>query len=256
MAEIKYHDNNGPKKYETDINGYYANNWDPCGHYADDEYIRVYFRIDCPAYRSGNNFMQFDNANEHNAFYNEMAETLIPLGWSFNEIKPGCYGTDGKKGKAHLYVHPDQVSGTVLKKDVKAIAEALAEQRTFSIRWVDLYETVFDYTDDEYRAYLETRKNDVTTYILSHSKTTRKNLFKRTGDIIMDAALSVRRKRVGLTDGCCICGDKVETDFISSIVNELVKTGYLVKFERDNDLYIRTINKTEQRKLKLCLEAS
>ena len=250
--KIKYHDTTIYPEYGADHK--LLDNWDPNGAYGDNEYVKVHFNINCPAYRSGSYFMQFDNRDEQKAFYNEAAEALIALGWSVNEIEPGAYGTDCKKGKAHLYVHPDSLSGSVLKNDVRSIAEALSNRETFSMRWVNLHDTVYDYTDIEYKSYLETRADDIKAYILKHAKTTRRQFFVRSGDIVMNAGLSVRRKRIEKTDSGIIEGDRMETEVVSAIIEELINTGYLVKFERDNELYIRTINKTEQRQKKLYIE--
>ena len=250
---IKYHDNNDTKRYETDESGALANNWDPAIEYGENEYINAYFRTDCPAYRQGAAFMQFDNREEHNAFYNEVAAALMPLGWSFNEIEPGVYGTDGTKGKAHIYIHPDMVSGSVLKNEVQAMAEALNNRKTFSLRWVDLYETVYDYTDNEYLQYLNTRTEDIKKYILSNAKTKRRNTFTYMSEIKRGAALSVRRKRIGKTDSGVYHGDAMESAVVDSIVSGLIEVGYLVQPSSRDDL-IRTINKTEQRQRKLYIE--
>ena len=251
---IKYHDNNGTKKYETDSAGALADNWDPSIEYPNNEYISVYFRTNCPAYRSGAAWMQFDNEDERTAFYNEVAEALIPLGWSFNELAPGVYGTDGTNGQAHIYIPPDSVSGSVLKNDIEAMAQALSNRKTFSLSWVDLYETVYDYTDNQYKSYLESCIEDIKGYVLRHAKTKRRNLFIRRGSLAMDAGLSVRRKRIGTTDSGVYHGDRMETKVVSSAIDSLIDAGYLIAHNHNGDQYIRTINKTEQRQKKLYIE--
>ena len=46
-------------------------------------------------------------------------------------------------------------------------------------------------------------------------------------------------------------GGGVIGEYIASVINFLIGTGYLVKIEIDGNILIRTINKTEQKRKKL-----
>lgn len=248
---ILYHDNTTGVQY---INEHLADNWDATIEYPDNAYVDVHFRTHCPSYRQGMG-IGFKSDIENKAFSNDMAEVLISLGWSVNKIDNDCYGTDATKGKSHLYVHPDDLSGSVLKNEVRTIAEALRENKTFSLRWVDLYETVYDITDDEYKAYIEGKRKEIYGLVLNSAKTTRTNLYKYTNDVLYYVARKIRLKRIGITDSCGRMFDKVEQETILGMITELIDRGYLVRHDTsDGYMCIRTINKTEQRQRKLPIE--
>ena len=59
-----------------------------------------------------------------------------------------------------------------MKNDIKEIAEALEKRESFYLRYVDLYETVYDITDQEYEEILTRKDEEIMTAILTHTSHT------------------------------------------------------------------------------------
>lgn len=240
---IKYHDNINGTQYGADHK--LTNNWNPDGEYKDNEYCKVYFRIECPAYMQGKYPCNFDDDKDRVSFRKEVRAIMENLGWCFSND----YDCKPTKEKSHLYIHPQDISGEMLKKEVKQLAEAFEKNQTFYLRWVDIYDTVFDITDEEYTEYLDTQKDKIKSLLLSYCKTTRKNLFKNCLDVTNSIAGEVRLHRINDKDG--YYGERAfTTNYINTVVDELIKQGYLVLAGRTDVKLIRTINKTEQKRVK------
>ena len=168
------------------------------------------------------------------------------LGW---EIDDSSFCMTIRKGKAHLYLHPQDFSGIVLKNDIKRIAEALDDRGTFTIRWVDIYETVYDISDEEYNAYLETRHNELRKLLFECCKTKRTNRYWFRHDIIDGLG---RKFRLPLVDCRSVYDSNSQADeFINRVIDELEKEGYLVTISQNGFDYVRSLNKTELKKAKL-----
>lgn len=244
---IKYHDNINGTQYGADHK--LTDNWNPDGEYKDNEYCEVYFRIECPAYMKGKYPCNFDDDKDRISFHKEVREILEDLGWYFSN----GYSCELTKGKSHLNIHPQNISGEILKKEVKQLAEVFENNQTFYLRWVDIYNTAFDITDEEYTEYLDTQKDKIKSLLLSYCKTTRTNLFKNCLDVTNSIAGEVRLHRINDKDG--YYGERAFTaNYINTVVDELIKQRYLVIAGRIDVKLIRTINKTEQKKLKLYID--
>lgn len=153
---------------------------------------------------------------------------------------------------AYLYAHPQQFSGIILKNDVKKIAEAIDAMELSSIRWVDLYETVYNISDSEYEEYLIGKKKEIRELLFRKSATTRTNKYYSAFDVARHIAWKIRLSRLGYNDGKQY-GSGQTIDYILKVAEEMISEGYLKCFEQDGVKYIRSLNKTEQKKLKLIL---
>lgn len=242
---ILYHDNNIYPKYGPD--GKLLNNWDETADY-ENEYANVHFRIETPAYDlQSHSFSQEDRVR----FRAEAVAIFLLLGWT--PEAPECSGacTTVRKGKAHLYLHPQDFSGELPKNEVGAVARALERNETFSLRWVDIYETVYDMPDEAYLAYLKSKSETIRAEILAASRTARRNQFRRDYEVACHVAFIVGFKRAGETD-LSSGGAGKTANFITEMILQLIAEGYLVTSKaRDGSRLIRTINKTEQRQRKL-----
>lgn len=245
---IKYHDNKHGQQYGEDHK--LTNNWNPDGEYSDNEYIDVHFRLNTPSYyRSGG--VGFTNDIDRNNFFNEVVEVFKKLGWvvTKEDMFGGCPTTDN--GKSHLYCHPQDVSGEVKKNEVKIVAEALQDNKHFTIEWVDLYNDVYDITDEQYTEYLDTKRNEIKRLLLTHSKTTRKNLYIDCWAVAKFVADEVKLHRITDKSESYYKRGAFTIDYVSSVIDDLIEQGYLVQANRTDVKLIRTINKTEQKKKKL-----
>ena len=139
---IKYHQNGIGNEYGAD--GKLTDNWNPSADYGN-EYVKVYIRINVSSYDCAAGF--FNSETDRENFYTE-ASKLIK---SFGILEDCGYSVEHSKEKqAYLYVHPQNISGVIRKNDVKKVAEAFDNMENVSVRWVDLYATVYVMTDAEY----------------------------------------------------------------------------------------------------------
>lgn len=240
---IKYHENDVGLKYGPD--GHLTNNWNPNKDYGN-EYVRVYFRIDTPSYHYQNGFSNEITSEE---WHNEASSVIKSFGiledsgWKVENTSEKC---------AYLYAHPNNISGIVKKNDVKAIAEKISHMTLSSIRWVDLYETVYVISDDEYNSYLDSKKDIIRKELFKKSATTRATKYYHVTDVARNVAGTVRLSRLGLNDGKNYGGGQT-IDYIVDVARSMISEGYLKDFEQNGNLYIRSLNKTEQKNLSYLL---
>ena len=238
---IKYHQYGIGNEYGEDHT--LTNNWNPDIDYGN-EYVRVYFRIDTPSYHYERGF----SSTEDRDSWDTEVSNLIS---SFGIMEDSGYKVDnGKEKCAYLYAHPQQISGVILKNDVKRIAESINNMKLSSIRWVDLHETVYVISDNEYNEYLDGRKDEIRKALFEKSATTRATKYYAAFDVARNIAGMVRLNRLGLNDGKNY-GSGQTIEYILSVADEMIAEGYLKYFEEDGFKYIRSLNKTEQKKSKL-----
>lgn len=241
MQKIKYHQNGIGNEYGADHR--LTDNWNPDLDY-ENEYVKVYFRIDTPLYDYSSGFNTIEDRDK----WNTEASNLIK---SFGILEDSGYHVEnGKEKCAYLYAHPQDISGVILKNDVKKIAEAISKMELSSIRWVDLYETVYVISDNDYEEYLDKKKDEIRKVLFKTAATTRTTKYYDAFAVARSIAGSVRLNRLGLNDGKNYGGGQT-IDYILKVVDKMIEEGYLKYFERDGYKYIRSLNKTEQKKLKL-----
>lgn len=124
------------------------------------------------------------------------------------------------------------------------LQKALEKRNSFCLRWVDLYETVYDMTEQEYEEALSLDDEKIRNAILKDCKTTRINKFYYVTDVVrcFSNCFGIKQIRKEKCSGIVMC-------HIAKIIETMVKEGYLVS-ARDGEM-IRTINKTEQKQRKL-----
>ena len=238
---IKYHQWGTGNEYGANFE--LTDNWNPNADYGN-EYVSVYFRIDTPLYDCSYGF----HSDEDRERWNTEASELIK---SFGIMDGSRYDIERSKEKcAYLYAHPQSISGVILKNDVKIIAEAISKMELSSICWVDLYETVYVISDDEYEEYLNGKRDEIRKVLFEESATTRTTKYYNIFDVARSLADKFRLNRLGINDGKNY-GSGQTIKYILNVANEMIKEGYLKFFERDGEKYIRSLNKTEQKKSKL-----
>lgn len=241
MDKIKYHQNGIGNEYGAD--GKLTDNWNPDYDYGN-EYVKVYFRINTPSYHYNNGFDTEDNRNK----WNTEANNLIK---SFGILEDCGYAVEHNKDKqAYLYAHPQDISGVVLKNDVRKIAKAISNMNLSSIRWVDLYETVYVISDDEYEEYLDGKQEEIRKALFEKSSTTRTTKYYNVYDVVRHIAKAVKLNRLGLNDGENYSGGQT-VDYVLKMADKMIEEGYLKCFVDGDIKYIRSLNKTEQKKMKL-----
>lgn len=239
---IKYHQYGIGNEYGEDHT--LTNNWNPDNDYGN-EYVKVYFNIDTPTYDYRNSWKK----EEREAWRKEINNLIA----SFGILEDSGFKVEnGKEKCAYLHAHPQQISGVILKNDVKKVAEAISNMELSSIRWVDLRETVYVISDNEYQEYLNGRKEEIRKALFEKSATTRTNKYCAAFDVARNIASTVRLNRLGLNDGKNY-GSGQTIEYILSVADKMIEEGYLKYFERDGVKYIRSLNKTEQKQSKLMI---
>lgn len=239
---IKYHQWGTGNEYGANCE--LTDNWNPNADYGN-EYVSVYFRIDTPLYNDC--IYDFKSDEDSEKWHAETSELIK----SFGVMDGSIYDIERSKEKqAYLYAHPQSISGVILKNDIKRIAEAISKMELSSICWVDLYETVYVISDDEYAEYLNGKKEEIRKVLFEESATTRTTKYYNIFDVARSLADKFRLNRLGINDGKNY-GSGQTIDYILNVANEMINEGYLKFFERDGEKYIRSLNKTEQKKSKL-----
>lgn len=245
MSEfIKFHDNTLPGLgYGAD--GKLLDNWDPDKDYGN-EYAKVYFRINCPLYMRGKYSCSFDCKEDHLIFDRDVEEVFTKLGWKVDKFPDGGCCMEISKGKQSLYLHPQSFSGCVQKNEVGKIAETLRSQNSsFKLEWVDVYENIYDVTDEEYKAMLLQKKEKAQELILEKAKTTRRSFFVNREDVEDRVSLKIRVNRVREKGAPVV--DLITPEFVKGLVDGLIAEGLIIPC---GDKLIRSANKTELKKIR------
>lgn len=240
MEKIKYHQNGTEWDYDAD--GTLKDNWDSSQDYGD-EYVKVYFRLDTPSYAN----FSFETENAREAWHSEASTVLKTLG-----IREDC-GYDVERSpekEAYLYLHPQNVSGVVRKNDVRKIAEAFSTMKLSTLRCVDLYETVYVMSDPEYVAYLDTRKAEIHQKLFTEAQTRKTSSYVCAFDVASYVASCVTLRRLGDDNRT----EALTAKYVLAEAEKMADSGYLKSFVNENGKYIRSLNKTEQRKTKLNMD--
>ena len=242
---IKYHENG--KGYEYGADHTLTNNWNPDADYGN-EHVDVHFHIDTPTF---DGFSGFFKSNEDRDNWDNEADNLIK---SLGILQDSGFTVENSKEKqAYLYAHPQDISGVIRKNDVKRVAEAIDNMELSSIRWVDLYETVYVISDEEYEEYLNGKRDEIRKELFAKAATARTTKYYNAFDVARSLAGKFRLSRLGLNDGKNYGGGQT-IDYILNVANEMIEEGYLKFFEQNGEKYIRSLNKTEQKQMKMKFE--
>lgn len=215
----------------------------------NNEYANVHFRIDAKHYKYP--FTEYEGYDEDvEAYNNEVASIFNSIGWKIKEDKYNIGCETRVNGEENLYIHPQDFSGIVLKNNIKNVYEALENAATFELRHVNIYETHYIMDDAEYKKKLDLVKDNIKEELINMFVTKRKNLYVNEYSI-KDIVNKFIINRVGVKEDINHRGFTHE--YMVNILNELVELGYILKNIINNTSCYRTINKAEQKKLKVCL---
>lgn len=218
------------------------------------KYKNVYFRISCPLYR-GNWGIGFQSQEDKELFYKTVKDLFLNDGWEIKNKKylssSGCPRVI--KNKQELYLHPDMFNGVVVEDNIQYIEQLIKTCGLLSYRCADVYEEVFDITDEEYLKILESKQTQIKQDILTIYKTKRSNLYITDTWTPLNRVLNKYKiKRLSHFIGVVSSND-IDIQWIIQVFEKLINEGKIVTAECKNGTGYRTINKTEQKALKICL---
>lgn len=225
----------------NDVSGGYFNKkeWIDNGN---GNLAKVYFRINTIGFNSM--YGNFENITDREAFRSEISEIIK----SFGIIEDCGY----KKYGAYLFAHPNDISGIVEKSRIKAIAEAINNSNTMKIRWVDVYEEYAVISDDDYMKILNGKREEMVKFIVERCFTKRTNQFYLVRDIAKTTMEKFKENRINAIEDVNNFG--MTHKYATDVINQLVNDGYLIGIQQNGYDYVRSLNKTEQRKNKVNYE--
>lgn len=203
---------------------------------GNGNFAMVHFRIDTIGFDCARG--TFSNDAVRPQWYDEASEIIRDFG-----IVESC---GYKQNNEYLYAHPQDISGIVEKSKIKDIAEIINRSKTMKIRWVDVYDEYVYMPDGEYMEILNSKREDIAHFIVEKSFTNRTHLFHYTDSIKKVVAEKFKTRRINSIED--YNSPKMTYEFVEKIINQLVDKGYLIQ---SSEYYIRSLNKTEQRKNKV-----
>lgn len=198
-------------------------------------YREVCFRIRTEAYVS-----ERSSDADKAAFREESRRLFQELGWT---LEPGCNGVCDTvtKGQQDLYLHPSVFSGVMEETNIPPLQEQLSKARTFHSFGFDCHEEYRNLSDEEYRAELEAKRDEITSYILERCRTKRRNLYI-VAPVAGDVAAKFEICRLYDKDR----RNKIGNQFVADLMDELLRKGWLVSAQTSWGDGIRTATDKER----------
>jgi hypothetical protein len=213
-------------------------------------YKKVYFRIRTSSYYNRSTYgVGFENQESANIFDKAATEIFLNEGWKIKEKKYTCGCTTVIKDKQELYLHPQSFSGVVKEENIKGIEELLNNSTLFKFERIDIYEDIFDITDEEYINILESKRNDIENDILEAYKTKRSNLYITGSSPVSKILDKYRVKRLSSHVGV-YSNDNIDWKFIEGIFDDLVKNHQIITANTKYGLGYRTAKEKELKSFK------
>lgn len=207
-------------------------------------YREVYFRIQAYAYDYGYGCNSgWSSEADEAAFEQECRSLFQQLGWTLQAGSNGVCDAVAKD-RQDLYLHPTSFSGVMEESNIQPLQERLSKAKTFRCYAVDCYEEYADLGNEEYRAALEAKREEITAFILEHCRTKRTNLYI-TDPVALHFAKHFEILRLCDRERHNAVGNR----FMSELIEQLLQEGRLVFAETTHGAGIRTAT---ARELKNC----
>jgi len=206
---------------------------------GNGKFAKVHFHIDT----IGFNCMDgcFAEEKDNTNFHSEISEIIK----RFDVVESSGY----KQTKENLYAHPSVVSGIIAKSKIKAIAEAINNSSTMKFRFAYVGEEYSIIPDDEYVEILNGKRQAMAKDIVERCATKRTNQFYYIQDIAKSIMEKYKENRIDKREDINNFG--ITFKYVVKVIEQLVSDGWLVQVEQNGYTYIRSFNKTEQKKNKI-----
>lgn len=199
----------------------------------DNPYKHVYFRLES-GYQWGSGMEQ----DKTEKFYSDILALFEADGWTISEPYRSGSGATVTNGNSSLYIHPQAVSGYVTEDLIPAVSAALQHGCTFRHYATAIYETAYNWTAQQYRGYLNSKRGDINAALLEVFKTPRRNLYKFDYNALPVVISKFHVQRLDGQNGHCT-GDITE-QVIREMFTALVNTGRIDKGETSRGTAYRT----------------
>ena len=199
-------------------------------------YRMIYLRINSRGYSSG-----WVSAAERDAFKSESRRLFQDMGWTLREGRNGTCDTV-TQGHQDLYLHPTSFSGVLDEDSIPFLQEQLLTAQTFRCYAVDYYEEYRDLSDEEYQAMLESKRDEITSFLLGQYRT------KKTSLYIVDSVADYVAEQFEIRRLC----DKdrrngIGKKFVSGLITQMLQEGRLIAAETPQGQGIRTATAKEMK---------
>jgi hypothetical protein len=212
-------------------------------------YKHVYFRINTPSYyRANSGVVGFNTKEDGQLFQDTVTQLFLNDEWEIKKernVSGGCNTIT--KDKQELYLHPQSISGVVAEENISHIEKLLSKASLFEFEKTDIYEDVFDITDDEYLNILKSKKSFIENDILELYKTKRSNLYVSSTSPLERIIDKYRIKRLSHYGGV-YSSSNIEWQFVENIFNQLVKEQKIVTAKIKSGTGYRTKTDKERKK--------
>ena len=170
-------------------------------------------------------------------FYSELEKKFAAAGWNVS-------GSDVKRGKSYLYIHPQRILGAVKENEIEEVCLLLQSAETFKLWGFEKIHEQYDMTQDQAEEYLWSKQQEIEEDLAIQLKTTRRKYYKRLdywffkgyGEFVMSRCMPLDNRFAGAA------GQKV----IPAILESMAERQILIRKEINGKLCYRTKFKTEK----------
>lgn len=171
---------------------------------------------------------------------------FLAEGWEIESGRSTSCADTAHLGEENLYLHPTSFSGVIADKTIPEVLELLKGANTFECYHYDMYDEYFDMDDEQYDAYLETKREAIMVDFFEKLKTKRSNLYFNAWDIVSVVSKRYRLRRI---DKINDYADR-EHGFSCDILNEMIAEGYIKTAKLQNGTGYRAATAKELKALK------
>ena len=184
-------------------------------------YRNVHFNI-ISAYDYETGFPDMASAD---AFHQEIIDMFTAAGWQVRKAKSSSANDRAFLGKSELCLHPMDVCGIISEELIPEVESLIKQATTFRHNITRLGDAYVEMDDAAYRQYLDSRREEIQTAVLTHFQTRRRNLFK-TGDQSEAIARPFMVNRMESKDIPAPCYD-LSVEYVRTMIEEMVTDGRL-----------------------------
>lgn len=184
-------------------------------------YVKSYFWVE-----SGYVWGKGMDKEKVKKFEAEVKTLLSSIGFDRWEKSMEHTSIEGFRGAESLYCHPQDLVGYIIKDRIKEIEKVIKQGKTFDFRYTRTYEEAYNYTEEELKQELESKRPEVEQKILEAFKTKRRNLYKSSKPL-WDLKTDIKyfKNKSSLKD--------IERHFILTLFDNLVKEGKIIESNND-----------------------
>ena len=203
-------------------------------------YHNVYFRLNA-GYKWGEG-MERDKTEK---FFDEITKLFLDDGWTVKEGRYSGSCPTVQNRNSYLYLHPMEATGPVEDSLREKVMTILHKGNTFTLRDIDVYEEVFDVSNNDYYDYLDANAFEIMDNLKLGFTTKRKDQYISCPGAVVE---KVKEKYHISRLGNALIGrssSDIEWTYVAKLFDEMVEHGDFVVAEKDGRKYYRTKKKGE-----------